>query len=451
MSSGNLLVVDDEQNVAITMGAILEMDGFDVTIATTGADAISKLHTEVYDLVLTDLRLDDADGLTIVSEVARLQPDTVSIILTGYASLESAIKALREGAYDYLIKPCDVEELRAVVARAIERRQLGVQLRARMAELETANATIRELNRNLQVRIDSATAQLQQRMDDLARANEEIADLYRNAQANVAQLQELDRLKSRFLSMASHELKTPLTSISGLAQVMLRRMRRRLELGRPEDEEWGEEQRGHVDRLELLNSQTARLGRLVDELLDVSRIESGKLEFRWERVDLARLIREVAERLQMSTTQHTIEVVLDGINEGSVTADRDHLEQVLDNLVSNAIKFSPGGGAIRVGLRDNGDNLILSVQDSGVGIPPHQLEAVFGLFYQAEDPVSRRTGGMGLGLYISKDIITRHGGQIWAESQLNQGSTFNISLPRQPAAADFASRSRRGSSSRAQG
>ena len=110
-------------------------------------------------------------------------------------------------------------------------------------------------------------------MHDLARANEEIADLYRSAQANVEQLQELDRLKSRFLSMASHELKTPLTSISGLAQVLLRRMRRRIEVGRPADAEWGTEQLGHVERLELLNSQADRLGRLVDELLDVSRIE----------------------------------------------------------------------------------------------------------------------------------------------------------------------------------
>jgi signal transduction histidine kinase len=433
MSSGSLLVVDDEPSVAVTMGAILEMDGYEVTISTTGADALRKLRGSVYDLVLTDLRLDDADGLTIISEVCRLQPDAVSIILTGYASLESAIKALREGAYDYLIKPCDVDELRAVVARAIERRQLGLQLKARMAELETANATIREMNLDLQHRVERATAQLQQRMDDLAQANDEIADLYRTAQANIEQLQELDRLKSRFLSMASHELKTPLTSISGLAQVMLRRMRRRLELGQPDGEVWDAEQRGHVERLDLLNTQTARLGRLVDELLDVSRIASGKLEFQWAQVDLARLIHEVAERLRMTTSQHTLEVVLDAVVESSVTADRDHLEQVLDNLVTNAIKFSPAGGVIRISLRDRGETMILSVEDPGVGISPHQLDAVFGLFYQAEDPVSRRTGGMGLGLYISKDIITRHGGRIWAESKLNHGSTFNVVLPRQPA------------------
>jgi signal transduction histidine kinase len=375
--------------------------------------------------VLTDLRLDDSDGLTIITEVCRVQPETVSIVLTGYASLESAIKALREGAYDYLIKPCDVDELRAVVARGIERRQLGMQLKARLAELETANETIRELNLDLQRRIDDATQELQQ--------------LYRSAQAHVKQLEELDRLKSRFLSMASHELKTPLTSISGLAQVLLRRMRRRIEEGRPSDQEWQNEQLAHVDRLELLNSQTGRLGRLVDELLDVSRIESGKLEFDWAPVDLEQLIREVASRLQLSTSQHTIEVDFEGTSDATVTADRDHIEQVLDNLVSNAIKFSPDGGKIVVSLRANGKDVELSVADAGVGIPAHQLEAVFGLFYQAEDPVSRRTGGMGLGLYISKEIIARHNGRIWAASAPGQGSTFSFSLPREPLDASASS------------
>src|SRR5438874_2534906 len=190
------------------MGAILEMDGYRVSISTSGTDALRKLREVDFDLVLTDLRLDDVDGLSIVGEVCRVQPDTVSIILTGFASLESAIKALREGAYDYLIKPCDVEELRAVVARGIERRQLGVQLKARLVELEEANGTIHEMNRNLQERIDSATAELQQRMADLARANADIAELFRSSQEHVEQLEQLDRLKSRFLSMASHELKT---------------------------------------------------------------------------------------------------------------------------------------------------------------------------------------------------------------------------------------------------
>src|SRR5919201_3420800 len=259
MANGSLLVVDDEESVAVTMGAILEMDGYAVAISTSGTDALSKLQSETFDLVLTDLRLDDADGLSIVGEVCRVQPDTVSIILTGYASLESAINALREGAYDYLIKPCDVDELRAVVARGVERRQLGAQLKARLQELEEANQLIHSLNRDLQRRVEEATTALPQRMIDLARANEEIANLYRGAQQHVEQLEELDKLKSRFLSMASHELKTPLTSISGLSQVLLRRMQRRLELGRPPRDEWQQETEMHLDRPQTLTQQTARL------------------------------------------------------------------------------------------------------------------------------------------------------------------------------------------------
>jgi two-component system, sensor histidine kinase and response regulator len=431
MPTPKLLVVDDEESVAITMGAILEMDGYNVSTETSGQAALQRLNSETYDLVLTDLRLGDADGLMVVGEVCRIAPDTVTIILTGYASLESAIKALREGAYDYLIKPCDVDELRATVARGLERRSLAMQLKARVGDLEQANQTIRLLNNDLQRRVDEATAELQQRMEDLARANEQVASLYHAAQRHVAELEELDRLKSRFLSMASHELKTPLTSVSGLAQVLLRRMSRRLELGRPDPDEWEQEQRSHVERLGLLTTQTGRLGRLIDELLDVSRIESGKLEFRYSPVDLQQLARDVAARMQLTTSSHTIQVAADPGEGAPIAADRDHLEQVLDNLLANAIKYSPDGGTITVQVQEQNDAVLLSVRDEGVGIPAGKIEAVFGLFYQAEDPVSRRTGGMGLGLYISKEIIVRHGGRIWAESPPGGGTTFYVSLPRE--------------------
>jgi len=435
MPKGKLLVVDDEESVAITMGAILEMDGYDVDTVTNGSAALARLRRETFDLVLTDLRLDDMDGLTIIGEVQRLSPDTVSIILTGYASLESAIKALREGAYDYLIKPCDVEELRLVVARGLERRHLALQLKARVEDLERANATIGSLNADLQRRVDQATAALQERMLELSRANDEIASLYHAAQHNLEQLQELDRLKSRFLSMASHELKTPLTSISGLAQVLLRRMSRRLEVGWPTQDEWQQEQHAHVERLALLTAQTGRLGRLIDELLDVSRIESGKLDFRYGEVDLNQLARDVAHRMQLTTTQHAIVVIAENEAGAQIAADRDHLEQVLDNLISNAIKYSPEGGRIEVQVADRDEEMMISVRDEGVGIPPGKVEAVFGLFYQAEDPVSRRGGGMGLGLYISKEIIERHGGRIWAESEPGVGTTVYVVLPRERSSA----------------
>jgi two-component system sensor histidine kinase VicK len=137
----------------------------------------------------------------------------------------------------------------------------------------------------------------------------------------------------------------------------------------------------------------------------------------------------------MTTAHHYIDVDLAGAPHMALNGDRDHLEQVLDNLINNAIKFSPEGGSIQVSVKEERDALQLSVHDPGVGISPQLLEAIFGLFYQAEDPVSRRTGGMGLGLYISKEIISRHGGRIWAESSPGGGSTFLVVLPKEPVAA----------------
>ena len=149
MPSGKLLIVDDEESVLVTMKAILEMDGYTVTTTPRGVEAFELLRQHTFDLVMTDLRLDDADGLAVLAEVRRQSPETVTIMLTGYASLDSAVRALREGAYDYLTKPCDVEELKATVARGLDRRQLAMQLRARVADLEEANQTIRDMNADL--------------------------------------------------------------------------------------------------------------------------------------------------------------------------------------------------------------------------------------------------------------------------------------------------------------
>jgi signal transduction histidine kinase len=116
-----------------------------------------------------------------------------------------------------------------------------------------------------------------------------------------------------------------------------------------------------------------------------------------------------------------------------IAGDRDHLEQVLNNLIANAVKYTPDGGEITVRVGDEGGQAAISVRDTGIGIPPEELDAVFGLFYRSPDRRARDVGGMGLGLYISKEIVDRHGGRIWAESELGKGTTFQVRLPRSPA------------------
>jgi len=236
-------------------------------------------------------------------------------------------------------------------------------------------------------------------------------------------------MKSQFLSIASHELKTPITAMSGFLQVALRRVRR-IVSGGPEAA--GIETLGPVlEQLETVYRQTGKLARLIDELLDVSRIQTGRIEFKHGEVDLADLADEVAKRMQLTTSVHEISVKrLDG--PAVVTADRDHVEQVLNNLIANAIKYSPGGGPVTIEVGPERDGVRLTVRDQGIGIAPNQLEAIFGLFYRSPDRAARDVAGMGLGLYISKEIVSRHGGRIWAESTPERGSAFHVALPHVP-------------------
>ena len=405
-----VLVVDDEESVVVTIKAILQLDGYSVATTTSCVEARAMVREVEYDLVLTDLRLEDGDGLDVLKTVRERHPETVTIMLTGYASLESAIQALRAGAYDYLVKPSEVEELRSTVARGIERRRLGQELRQRVVELEQANREIADLNSSLQRRIDEATAELKERYE---------------------QLKELDRMKSQFLSIASHELKTPITAMSGFLQVALRRVRRLTEGAAPSPETEG--LLGITEQLEVVYRQTGKLARLIDELLDVSRIQTGRIEFHYGDVDIGELANEVAARMQLTTTAHVISVERD--TESVVTADRDHLEQVLNNLLTNAIKYSPAGGSITIDVRPDEGGVRVSVTDQGIGIPEKELEAIFGLFYRSPDRAARDAAGMGLGLYISKEIVVRHGGRIWAERGGEKGSTLNVVIPRMPIGA----------------
>jgi len=424
-----VLIVDDEESVTVTMAAILEMDGYSVATALRGDEALARIEAETFDLVLTDLRLDDFDGMDVLAAARRKSSETVGIVLTGYASMESAVKALRQGAYDYMLKPADVEELRATVARGIERRKLGQQLRERVADLEDANRTINELNENLQDRVAEATAQLQARVRDLDDARNEL-------QTGYERLQELDKLKSQFLSIASHELKTPITAMSGFVQIAVRRIKRRLGAGRPDEANWRKEEETLLEQLEVVQRQTGKLARLVDELLDVSRIESGRLELRVADVDLPELVAEVMRRHQLMATKHELRLQYDPDRKLGVRGDRDHLEQVLNNLIGNAMKYSPTGGVIDVTVARAGENEVeLAVGDHGIGIRPGELARVFGLFYRSPDRDARDVGGMGLGLYITKEIVDRHNGRIWAESELGRGTTFHVALPASVAAA----------------
>lgn len=369
--SARVLVVDDEENVLVTIEAILKMDGYSIDTALSGEKALELVKKNDYDLVLTDLRLEDTSGQEILASIREHSPATVSVMLTGYASLESAIAALREGAYDYLIKPSDPEELRATVRRGIERRQL-----------------LRRITR----------------------------------------LEELDELKSQFLSIASHELRTPITAVSGFAQLALRALQERLDDAPPDDPTWKRDLERLKRQLTVIQDQSAKLGRLVRELLDVSRIQSGRLEFRIAPLDLGEVVRESVEQAQMTSPKHALKVDVHG-PPAIVMGDRDHLEQVLANLLDNAVKYSPEGREINVRVATEEKEAHITVRDHGIGIPQDQLERIFDLFYRTEEAEARRMPGLGLGLYITRGIVERHGGRVWVESESGKGTNVSVVLP----------------------
>src|SRR2546428_1375826 len=374
MAETCVLVVDDEESVATTIEAILRMDGHDVLAVTSGTEAIRLLNERQFDVVLTDLRLADVDGIDVLKEVQRTSPDTAAIMLTGYASLESAVAALRSGAYDYLMKPSDVDELRATVNRAIERKQL----RQKLLELE-----------------------------------------------------EVDRLKTQFLSMASHELRTPLTAVSGFIQVARRRLTRAAE--RPEPVDWKEGARRAAETLELAQRQSRRLGRLVDELLDVSRLQLGRVELHNTDIDVIASVRETLERTRLQDPSRPFELKEEA-GSATVLGDRDRIDQVFENLIGNAMKYSPADSPVTVSVTMGDDEVHVAVRDRGIGIAEDELERIFSLFYRSPDPRAGHVSGLGLGLFISREIITRHGGSLWAESA-SDGSTFHVRLPVVSAAA----------------
>ena len=224
------------------------------------------------------------------------------------------------------------------------------------------------------------------------------------------------RLRDEFLSIASHELRTPITVLGAQAQLMLRRVQRHGELD-PERV---------VNAMRTVENQADKLARLVGQLLDISRIDAGKLQLESRPTDLAQLVCQVAAAAQSLTERHTISVAAPGSLECEV--DPLRLEQVLTNLLDNALKYSPDGGHVEVVLsQPTPDSIELSVRDHGQGIAPDRRAHIFERFYQAHDDVGRK--GMGLGLYVSREIIDLHGGQIRADFPEDGGTRFVVRLP----------------------
>jgi signal transduction histidine kinase len=383
-----LLVIDDDESVAITVSEVLRRDGYIVDMAMSGQEALSRLEQSKYDLVLTDLHMEGMDGISVLAEVRRFAPLTIAIVLTGFASLESAIAAMRQGAYDYLIKPCNIDDMRHTILRGLEHRRLI------LAE-QQAREGLQQLNRELEQRVEERTAELKLLNDELASAN---------------------RAKDVFLATLSHEMRTPLTPILGWSRL--------LRTGKADSALLAQ----GLDAIE----RNARLQtRLIEDLLDVSRIVMGKLHIDKEPTDLRSVVESAIETVRDKAKARNVQLRADLPPEPIIVQGAPvRLQQIVWNFLSNAIKFTHSGGQVSVRVFHSRDEAHVVVSDTGAGIAPDFLPYVFEPFRQADDSLTRRHGGLGLGLAIVRRLAELHGGRVRAESEgLGKGTQFTFSLP----------------------
>jgi len=313
-----------------------------------------------------------------------------------------------------------VADILSRLAQAFEKmaeshRLLAKHLSERVAELESSWARVKERAEELERAnrdLLGANLDLVKQVADLQGRREEL-------ERSVEELKGLDQRKSEILATVSHELRTPLTSIKGALGILAGEVSLEGEVPR--------------EFLAIARLNTDRLIRLISNLLDLVRIESGRLGLELAPIELGSVIRLSWEGLQGFSHEKGIEVELELPERVSqALADEDRLKEVLINLLDNAIKFTPRGGRVRVELREREEDLLVAVTDTGGGIPLEEQAKVFDKFYQGKPADPRTPGGLGLGLSIAKAIVEEHGGRIWVESEEGKGSRFSFTVPKAP-------------------
>jgi two-component system CheB/CheR fusion protein len=396
-----LLVEDDEDDYLLTREMLSSIEGlsFSVDWVQTFEAALEKLVRR-FDVGLVDYRLGAHDGLEVLHEATRRGAPFPLILLTGQGDREVDLEAMRAGAADFLSKDgLNADQLERSIRYAIERRR--------------SEDSLRKLHDELELRVRQRTAELTE-LNETLRA--EIAERRRAEDA----LREADQRKDEFLAVLAHELRNPLAPISNSLQAW--------PFVRDDPEE--------LDRLHgTMSRQVAQLIRLTDDLLDVSRISRDKITLRPSRTDLRTVLDAAIEGVQplIEANQQTLTARIPD-PPPPIEGDVARLVQVFSNLLNNAAKYTPAGGQITVDATvepaERAERAVVSVSDTGAGIPPEMLECVFEMFAQVDQTLDRAHGGLGIGLTLVKTLVGMHGGTVVAGSDgPGKGSTFIVTLP----------------------
>ena len=400
MPGENILIADDSADIRNLLADYLRGLGYRVQTASDGEKAVALIGAQSFELVITDFQMPRLDGLGVLQAAKTHDLDIEVVILTGHPTAESAIGALRKGAYDYLLKPVEnLDEVGHVVENALTQRRLTLENRRLVEEL-------RVLNINLANRVALRTQQLRQAYE---------------------QLQSLHQMKAQFVSVTSHELRTPLTQILLTADLLKDQINRRSLSG------------AEVYLREMV-LQSQRLQRLIDNLLDFSLMERNEFKLNLGECHLPAMVRSTAELWRPRIEAKRLDLGLAVPDRDiALVADESRLQNALGQLLENALKFTHPGGRIMVGIHGptrapwpeaaSSPFSVIAVIDSGIGIPADQQRAIFEAFTQVDMSDQRRYGGLGVGLTITARIVKAHGGRVTLKSEPGKGSTFAMWLP----------------------
>jgi PAS domain S-box-containing protein len=482
----SILIVDDEKIIRDGCVKILSKEGCVVHTASSGEEGLHVLQGNSCDLLLLDLKMPGLSGMEVLQRVKDLYPSLLVVVITGYATVESAVEAMKAGAYDFIPKPFTPDQLRIVVHRALEKKALEreadllrLDREKGLREIAGEKSKIKTIIHSMadgvlvtdhegQVVLHNPAAVKMLKMaapptwgqgledcidqDRLRGLVEKIRQVISKNSPAVSQelvaeevtlmahtapvrneggetlgavtvlrdisvLKGMDRMKSDFVAMVSHELRAPLASVEQQLSVILAGI-------------LGEVNERQQEMLGRAKERTHALLSLINDLLDLSKIEAGLVVQYQEPLQIGEVLEKTIGilKVQAESKKLTLELILPP-SMPPVMADRGNMEEVFINLLSNGIKYTGEGGWVRVQAFPERSYLCVEVSDSGIGIPPEDLPRIFDKFYRVKNAQTRKITGTGLGLPIVKRIVEAHLGMVEAESQPGVGSKFRVYLP----------------------
>ncbi len=479
-----VLVVDDEKVVREGCRRVLNRN-YEILTAENGNRALDVLAKESIDVMLLDLKMPVMGGEEVLEKTRESYPDIPVIVITGHGTVDTAVECMKKGAYDFITKPFQIDQFLITIARAAEKRRLELKAKQFEAEnirnlydLDLEKSRLKTIinhmangimvtNRNLEVVLhnpalmrlmeisdrresptplseiikdeslidtlkqllggetmkdESVSQEIQLEKSTLRALSAPAIDPDRAVVGTVTVLEDitafkqLDQMKSDFVNMVAHELRSPLVAIRQINSVLLEGLAGPLQ----------EKQQDFVKR--GMNKIDSLLS-LINDLLDMAKIEAGKFVQHQAPTDIGKIIEDIIVLMEPRAQEQGIVLTHLCENMKPVQADPKRIEEIFNNLISNAINYSPEGGRVTVSAKGLGEYMEIRVEDTGVGIPTEELPKIFDKFYRVKHPKTRQVIGTGLGLAIVKGVVDAHQGSIQVESIPDAGTTFKVLLP----------------------